>query len=72
MYCKYGFFINEFIKLGLGPRIPLRKNLTHLHNEINLYNNKNSLEQNKDNKKGFYSEKEIRKRRYEFLKITEL
>ena len=72
LYCKYGFFINEFIKLGLGPRIPLRKNLTHLHNEINLYNNKNSLEQNKDNKKGFYSEKEIRKRRYEFLKITEL
>ena len=73
LYCKYGFFINEIIKLGLGPNIPLRKHLTQLNNDINLDNNINSMKILDVNKKrGFSLEKEIRKKRYEFLKITEL
>ena len=72
LYCKYGFFINEIIKLGLGPNIPLRRHLTKLNNDINLNNNKNSIESFRKNKKGIKLEKEVRKRRYEFLKITEL
>ena len=72
LYCKYGFFINEIIKLGLGPNIPLRKHLTQLNNDVNLDNNLNSLEIININKKRFSLEKEIRKKRYEFLKITEL
>ena len=64
--------INEIIKLGLGPNIPLRKHLTQLNNDVNLDNNLNSLEIININKKRFSLEKEIRKKRYEFLKITEL
>ena len=71
LYCKYGFFINEIIKLGLGPNIPLRKNMTHLNNEINIDYDKNSMENLDDNKK-LSMQKELFKRRYEFLKITEL
>ena len=73
LYCKYGFFINEIIKLGLGPNIPLRKHLTQLNNDINLDNDINSMKILDVNKKrGFSFDKEIRKKRYEFLKITEL
>ena len=73
LYCKYGFFINEIIKMGLGPKIPLRKNMTRLNNEINIDNDDfNSVEIAKNSKKAFSREKEMRKRRYEFLKITEL
>jgi len=73
LYCKYGFFINEIIKLGLGPNIPLRKHLTQLNNDINLDNEINSMKILDVNKKrGFSLDKEIRKKRYEFLKITEL
>ena len=73
LYCKYGFFINEIIKLGLGPNIPLRKHLTQLNNDINLDNDINSMKILDINKKrGFSLDKEIRKKRYEFLKITEL
>ena len=73
LYCKYGFFINEIIKLGLGPNIPLRKHLTQLNNDINLDNDINSMKILDVNKKrGFSLDKEIRKKRYEFLKITEL
>ena len=71
LYCKYGFFINEIIKLGLGPNIPLRKNMTHLNNEISMDNNINSIE-NLNNKKGLSLQKEMSKMRYELLKITEL
>ena len=71
LYCKYGFFINEIIKLGFGPKIPLRKNMTHLNNELNINNDINLIEQN-SMKRGLSLEKEMRKRRYEFLKITEL
>ena len=72
LYCKYGFFINEIIKLGLGPNIPLRKHLTQLNNDISIDNNINSIVPLDNNKKGLSLEKEIRKRRYEFLKITDL
>ena len=45
--------------------------MTHLNNEISMDNNINSLE-NLNNKKGLFFQKEMSKRRYELLKITEL
>ena len=45
--------------------------MTHLNNEINIDYDKNSMENLDDNKK-LSMQKELFKRRYEFLKITEL
>ena len=72
LYCKYGFFINEMIKLGLGPNIPLRKEMTILNNDLNIGKKVNTINKYKNLKKSLSLEKEIRKKRYEFLKITEL
>ena len=72
LYCKYGFLINEMIKLGIGPNIPLRKEMTILNNDINIGKKLNTINKLKNLKKTLSIEKEIRKKRYEFLKITEL
>ena len=73
LYCKYGFLINEIIKLGIGPNIPLKKEMTILNNEINISKKFNVIDSlKKSHKKPISLEREIRKKRYEFLKITEL
>ena len=72
LYCKYGFLINEMIKLGIGPNIPLRKEMTILNNDINIGKKLNTINKFKNLKKSLSIDKEIRKKRYEFLKITEL
>ena len=73
LYCKYGFFINEIIKLGIGPNIRLRKKMTKLKNDVNMDNRINFEDfVFSKNKQLTDLNKEIRKKRYEFLKITEL
>ena len=72
LYCKYGFLINEMIKFGIGPNIPLRKEMTILNNDINIGKKLNTINKFKNLKKSLSIDKEIRKKRYEFLKITEL
>ena len=72
LFCKYGFLINEIIKLGIGPNIPLRKEMTILNNNINTGKKLNSNDTLKNNKKSIFLETEIRKKTNEFLKITEL
>ena len=73
LYCKYGFFINEIIKLGIGPNIRLRKKMTELKNDVNMDNRINFEDfVFSKNKQLTDLNKEIRKKRYEFLKITEL
>ena len=65
--------INEIIKLGIGPNIPLKKEMTILNNEINISKKFNVIDSlKKSHKKPISLEREIRKKRYEFLKITEL
>ena len=60
------------IKLGIGPNIPLRKEMTILNNDINIDKKLNTINKFKNLKKSLSIDKEIRKKRYEFLKITEL
>ena len=72
LYSKYGFFINEFIKLGLGPNIPLIKFMTPLNNDVNVYKQIKEMESIDENKKGIPLENKIRKMRSEFLRITQL
>ena len=72
LYGKYGFFINEILKLGLGPNIPLRKYMTPLNNDVDVCKQINAMESTDNKKKGVNFENQIRKMRYEFLRITEL
>ena len=72
LYCKYGFFINEIIKLGLGPNIRLKKNMIILNNDVNTGEQICLDSNNNKYKKSFSFDKDIRQKRYEFLKITEL
>ena len=72
LYGKYGFFINEILKLGLGPNIPLRKYMTPLNNDVDVCKQINAMESIDKKKKGISLENQIRKMRYEFLRITEL
>ena len=72
LYGKYGFFINEILKLGLGPNIPLRKYMTPLNNDVDVCKQINAMESTDKKKKGVNFENQIRKMRYEFLRITEL
>ena len=72
LYGKYGFFINEILKLGLGPNIRLKKNMTPLNNDVNVCKQIKAMESEDKNKKGNPLENKIRKMRYEFLRITEL
>ena len=46
--------------------------MTILNNDINIGKKLNTINRFKNLKKSLSNEKEIRKKRYEFLKITEL
>ena len=72
LYFKCGFFINEIIKLGLGPNIPLRKETMFINNEDDSNNNLLNIESQYSNSKAFSLENDERKRRNNLLKITKL
>ena len=72
LYFRCGFFINETIRLGLGPNIPLRREMMFLNDNDNLDNNMLNIESNISNNKNFSMETNDRKRRNYFLKITSL
>ena len=72
LYFKCGFFVNEIIKLGLGPNIPLRKEIMFLNNDDNYDKNMLSIESAYSNSKAFSLEIDERKRRNNFLKLTKL
>lgn len=73
LYFKSGFFVNEIIKLGLGPNIPLRKETMILKNDDSIKdNNIYNIESNYSNNRAFSLENNARKRRNYFLKITKV
>ena len=74
LYFKCGFFVNEIIKLGLGPNIPLRKEIMFLNSDEFMDNNNNvfNIESPYSNSKVFSQENEDRKRRNYLLEITKL
>jgi hypothetical protein len=73
LYFKSGFFVNEIIKLGLGPNIPLRKEIMVLNNDDStIDNNIYNIESDYSHSRAFSLENNARKRRNFFLKITEV
>ena len=72
LYFKCGFFVNEIIKLGLGPNIPLRKEIMFLNSDDNTDNNMFNIESSHSNNKAFSLEIDERKRRNDFLELTKL
>lgn len=71
LYFKCGFFINEIIKLGLGPNIPLRKETMFLNSDDYTDNNMLNIESANSNNKNSLDSKDRTRRNY-FLKITSL
>ena len=71
LYFKCGFFVNEIIKLGLGPNIPLRKEIMFLK-EDSFDNNIFNIESGHLNAKAFSIENDERKKRNYFLRITKI
>ena len=74
LYFKCGFFVNEIIKMGLGPNIPLRKEIMFLNSDDfpDINNNVFNIESPYSNSKAFSQENEDRKRRNYFLQLTKL
>ena len=73
LYFKSGFFVNEIIRLGLGPNIPLRKEIMILKNDDSITdNNIYNIESDYSNSRAFSLENNARKRRNYFLKITKV
>ena len=71
LYFKCGFFVNEIIRLGLGPNIPLRKEIMFLK-EDSIDNNIFNIESGHLNTRAFSIENDERKKRNYFLKITKI
>ena len=72
LYFKCGFFVNEIIRLGLGPNIPLRKEIMFLKDDSFDNNNIFNIDSGHTNTKAFSIDNDDRKRRNYFLKITKL
>ena len=72
LYFKCGFFVNEIIKLGLGPNIPLRKEIMFFNSDDNTDNNMINIESPYSNSKAFSIEIDERRRRNNFLETTKL
>ena len=72
LYFKCGFFLNEIIKMGIGPKISLKKEDLVLSDDDYTDNKLLSIESAFSHTKAFSKENESRKKRSRFLKLTKL
>ena len=68
LYFKCGYFINKHIKLGLGPKISLKKESMFLNNDDYSEDNFESIDSNYSNNKAFSLENDIPKRKRKIFK----
>ena len=72
LYFKCGFFVNEIIKKGIGPKISLKKEDLVLSDDDCTDNKLLSIDSAFSHTKPFFNENESRKKRSRFLKLTKL
>ena len=72
LYFKSGFFMNEIIKMGIGPKISLRKEDLILSNDDCTDTRLLNIESAFSNTKAFSKENESRKKKSRLLKLSKL